>query len=115
MYAWSTGVVVTGPSAPPVQPWPQFARDAANTASNDTVLTPVAPGGGFLPAARTYNWPNPVGRDDGYLTHIRYYVPSDATVTIRIFDMAGNIVHTFDGLAAEGGRVIHMLDGTIRD
>jgi hypothetical protein len=103
LYAWRTGSIVTGLATPPVQPWPQFARDPMNTASNDTVLAHGTPGGGFLPAARTYNWPNPVGRDDGYLTHIRYYVPSDATVNIRIFDLAGNLVRTFDGLGAKGG------------
>lgn len=103
LYAWKTGTLVTGPGAPPVQPWPQFARDAGNTASEDTVLAVSSPGGGFLPAARTYNWPNPVGKDDGYLTHIRYYVPSDARVTVRIFDMAGNLVRSFEGLDARGG------------
>jgi hypothetical protein len=103
LYAWKTGSIVTGPGAPPVQPWPQFARDPMNTASEDTVLARTPPGGGFLPAARTYNWPNPVGKGDGYLTHIRYYVQSDATVNVRIFDMAGNLVRSFEGLEARGG------------
>jgi hypothetical protein len=74
-----------------------------NTASNDTVLAQTTPGDEFLPGSRTYNWPNPVGRKDGYRTHIRYYVPSDATVNIRIFDLAGNLVRSFDGLGARGG------------
>lgn len=103
VYAWRTGTLVTGPSTPPVQPWPQFARDPRNSASEDTVLALSPRAGGFLPAARTYNWPNPVGRDDGYLTHIRYFVPSDARVTVRIFDLAGNLVTSFEGLEARGG------------
>ena len=45
LYAWKTGQLVTGPSAPPVQPWPQFAHDARNSASEDTVL-------GAYPAVR---------------------------------------------------------------
>jgi hypothetical protein len=103
LYAWQTGGIVTGPGVPPVQPWPQFARDSRNSASNDTVLVHSPPAGGFLPAARTYNWPNPVGKADGYLTHIRYYVPSDASVIVRIFDLAGNLVRSFEGLSARGG------------
>ena len=67
------------------------------------VLAQTPPSGGFLPPERTYNWPNPVGGADNYVTHIRYYVPSDADVTIRIFDLAGNLVKSFEGLAAQGG------------
>ncbi|HLF14426.1 MAG TPA: FG-GAP-like repeat-containing protein [Bacteroidota bacterium] len=103
LYAWKTGELITGPMPPPVQPWPQFARDSRNTASEDTVLVHTPPSGGFLPASRTYNWPNPVGRADGYVTHIRYYVPSDARVTVRIFDLAGSLVRSFEGLNAQGG------------
>jgi hypothetical protein len=44
-----------------------------------------------------------VGKAHGYLTHIRYYVPSDASVVVRIFDMAGNLVKAFEGLSAQGG------------
>ncbi len=103
LYAWITGSLVIGPAPPPVQPWPQFARDEGNRAMEDTVLVKSPISGGFLSPARTYNWPNPVGRADGYLTHIRYYVPTDATVTIRIFDLAGNLVTSFEGLSARGG------------
>ncbi len=103
VYAWKTGQIVSGPAPPPVQPWPQYAHDAANSAAEVAVLSHTPPSGGFLPASRTYNWPNPVGGADGYVTHIRYYVPSDATVTIRIFDLAGNLVKSYEGLPAQGG------------
>jgi hypothetical protein len=103
VYAWKTGTVVTGPAAPPDQPWPQFAHDPRNTSSEDSVLTAVPPQSEFFPASLAYNWPNPVGKEDGFITHIRYYVSSDASVTIRIFDLAGNLVKAFEGLHAMGG------------
>ncbi|HLA99870.1 MAG TPA: T9SS type A sorting domain-containing protein, partial [Bacteroidota bacterium] len=84
-------------------PWPQYARDSRNTASDDIVPAPLPPHAEFLPAPLAYNWPNPVGKDEGFLTHIRYYVSSDAAVTIRIFDLAGSLVKTFEGLHALGG------------
>ncbi len=101
--AWKTGTIVTGPLEPPVQPWPQFAHDMWNTSSEDSVLTPVPPRTDFFPASLAYNWPNPVGKEDGFLTHIRYFVSSDATVTIRVFDLAGNLVKAFEELNAQGG------------
>ena len=43
----------------------------------------------FYPASRAYNWPNPVY--DG-ITHIRYYIKENATVRVKIFDFAGDLV-----------------------
>jgi len=103
VYAWKTGIISIGPSQPPVQPWPQFAHDSRNTSSEDSVLSATPPQSEFFPASLAYNWPNPVGKEDGFLTHIRYFVSSDASVTIRIFDLAGNLVKTFEGLSALGG------------
>jgi len=103
LYAWKTGSVATGIGLPPEQPWPQFARDSRNTSSEDTVLTPAPPASEFFPASMAYNWPNPVGKEDGFVTHIRYRVATDATVTIRVFDLAGVLVTSFDGIAARGG------------
>ncbi|MBU1100989.1 MAG: T9SS type A sorting domain-containing protein [Bacteroidetes bacterium] len=47
----------------------------------------------------SYNWPNPVYEST---THIRYKVTEDAQVTIRIFDMAGDLVEEIS-TAAIGG------------
>jgi hypothetical protein len=103
LYAWRTGTIITGPMAPPEQAWPQFAHDGRNTASESMALTPAPRSDEFLPASLTYNWPNPVGREDGYRTFIRYYVPTDASITIRIFNLAGELVEIFEGIEATGG------------
>jgi hypothetical protein len=46
----------------------------------------------LLPAAKTYNWPNPVY---GTSTNIRFYVNEDSQVKIKIFDMGGQLVAEF--------------------
>jgi hypothetical protein len=90
LYAWRTG------SLPALlswsAPWPQKMRDAQNSNFEDSYIAPVAPSKGFFPASSAYNWPNPVSAADNYQTHIRYYLGQSATVTIKIFDMAGDLV-----------------------
>jgi hypothetical protein len=99
LYAWKTGS-----STAPVRPWPQYLHDSFNTGLDETV--PVLNiSSEFLPASRVYNWPNPVKATDGFRTHIRYYTASDASVTIKIFDMAGDLVTDF------GGRTFHAPAG----
>lgn len=46
----------------------------------------------LLPAARTYNWPNPVY---GTSTNIRFYVNEDSQVKIKVFDMGGMLAAEF--------------------
>ncbi len=43
----------------------------------------------FFPAARAYNYPNPVY---GGVTNIHYYVGEDSKIDIKIFDLAGDFV-----------------------
>ncbi len=43
----------------------------------------------FFPAARAYNYPNPVY---GGVTNIHYYVAQDSKIDIKIFDLAGDFV-----------------------
>jgi len=102
VYAWKTGTLTTGPAAPPAMPWPQYMHDAQSTGLSDTVLQIHSNPNGFFPAARAYNWPNPVGRENGFKTHIRYFVGSDATVHIKIFDIAGDLVTELQGQATGG-------------
>jgi M6 family metalloprotease-like protein len=57
----------------------------------------------FFPAAKAYNYPNPVY---GGVTRIHYYVSEDSKIDIKIFDIAGDYVaHLTDnalgGLAKE--------------
>ena len=43
----------------------------------------------FFPSNRAYNYPNPVYEST---TNIRYYVSEDASISIKIFDLAGDYV-----------------------
>jgi hypothetical protein len=84
-------------------PWPLYLHDAQHSGSLDLVrpFRPIS--GELLPTSRTYNWPNPVGPEDGFKTHIRYYVGSDATVRITIVDQSGDVVTEFPATPASGG------------
>ncbi|KAF0153248.1 MAG: FG-GAP repeat protein [Ignavibacteria bacterium] len=53
----------------------------------------------FFPTAKAYNWPNPVY---GSSTKIRYYVSENSTATVKIFDLAGELVTTLTGNAVGG-------------
>ncbi len=53
----------------------------------------------FFPKDRAYNWPNPVY---GNATAIRYYLSQDATIAIRIFDLAGMLVAELAGTGVGG-------------
>ncbi|HTR81260.1 MAG TPA: T9SS type A sorting domain-containing protein, partial [Bacteroidota bacterium] len=48
----------------------------------------------LLPSTFAYNWPNPVYTKT---THIRYFLGKPAAVTIKIFNMAGELVEQFSG------------------
>ena len=91
---WRTGSVTT--MAEPAAAWPQFQREAARSGLAVAPLQRAPLSEEFFPAARAYNWPNPVY--DG-TTYFRYYVSEDAEVTISIFDLAGDLVAE---LAARG-------------
>jgi hypothetical protein len=94
IYAWKTGSLSS--SASWNAPWPQKMRDAQNSNYEDSYIAPVTKTKGFFPASSAYNWPNPVGKVQGYQTHIRYYLGAAAAVTIKIFDMAGELVKEID-------------------
>lgn len=53
----------------------------------------------FFPADKCYNWPNPVY---GNSTNIRYYVSENASVTIKIFDLTGELAAEFNNRAIGG-------------
>ena len=48
----------------------------------------------LLPTSLAYNWPNPVYSTT---TNIRYYLSKPATVDIKIYNMAGELVDHFSG------------------
>jgi WD40 repeat protein len=102
VYGWKTGSIVVGPAAPPAQPWPQYMYDAANSGRVLNPLLPVSRTSEFLPASLAYNWPNPVGPSDDNLTRIRFYLSADAAVSIKIFDLAGQLVEELQ-IQGKGG------------
>lgn len=102
VYAWKTGSI-TGPvSNLPEMPWPQFQRDAGNSgfAGSSRAVRPRS--NDFFPASLAYNWPNPVDAASDYKTNIRYYVSESATVRIRIFDLAGDLVEEISSSGVAG-------------
>jgi len=91
--AWITGRTTEVPPAASF-PWPQYQRTAAHRGVDATVLLSTPLTSDFFPKDRAYNWPNPVYEGK---THIRYFVRENATVSIRIFDLAGDLVTSFPG------------------
>ena len=89
VYAWKTG---SYSASLPKLPWPQYMHDEQNTGLSDSLGTPKTSSSDFLPASEAYNWPNPVGVASNFITHIRYHLGQSAQVTIKIFDMAGDLV-----------------------
>jgi hypothetical protein len=101
VYAWKVGLVAGGSRPDLSSAWPQYLHDEAHSGLNETPLT-LKTEPTFFPESRAYNWPNPVRSADGFLTHIRYYVASNAKVTVRIFDLAGSLVGELHADAAGG-------------
>jgi hypothetical protein len=90
--AWKTGS--TSGNHMPAMPWPQYQKDAQHTglAVEPTAGLPLS--NDFFPRSRAYNWPNPVY--DGR-TFIRYFVKEDASVNVKVYDLAGDLVTEFHG------------------
>ncbi len=97
VYAWETVSLSLFTGGTLVMPWPQFLHDARNTGFIEEVKTPEPKSNEFFPSSLAYNWPNPVTKDDGFRTHIRYFVRENARVHIKVFDPAGDLVTEFDG------------------
>ena len=53
----------------------------------------------YFPLDKAYNWPNPTY---GNFTNIRFYVSENSKVTVRIFDLAGELISTLQA-NAQGG------------
>ncbi len=95
---WLTGKT-TSPAPVSLLSWPQAGRDAAHTGYDPTLLTVVPLASDFFPATRAYNWPNPAYNGK---TMIRYFLKDQASVTIKIYDMAGDLVTTLQGPGIAG-------------
>ncbi len=96
VHAWKTSA---GISTVP-DPWPQYQLDAVHSGQIVSAPQPGTPiSSGFMPSDRVYNWPNPVYDSK---TYIRYYVSENATVHIKIFTLAGDLVTEFEGPGTAG-------------
>jgi hypothetical protein len=104
----STGVLqafeINKPYSSQYFAWSQYLKDARHSnydAVSGAVNTPPTD---YLPSDRVYNWPNPVR---GSSTHIRFYTPEDASISIKIFDLAGVKITELSGQSKAG------LDGEV--
>ena len=97
--AWVTGHYGSSPD-PKLYPWPQAGRDSRHSSMDLTPLRPaLPPSSAFFPPDRAYNWPNPVYSGT---TYFRFFVRDNSSVSIRIFDMAGDLVTTLNGQGTGG-------------
>jgi len=81
------------------RPWREYGHDGSYSNADFSSISGTPLSSDFFPGDRTYNWPNPVY--DGK-TYIRYFVKTDAQVRIKIFDIAGDLVTSFDGPGVGG-------------
>jgi len=76
-------------------PWPMYAHDAQHTGAYPLAhLPPDIPEEELLSEASVYNFPNPT---EGNSTLIRYRLGEGASVRIKIFNLAGELVDEFTG------------------
>jgi hypothetical protein len=92
-------IEINKPYNPDYFVWSQYLKDSrhSNLAPNagQVVTLPTS----YLPFDRVYNWPNPVR---GSSTQIRYYTPEDASISIKIFDLAGMKITELHGQSRAG-------------
>lgn len=74
--------------------WTSWGGGATHTRSNLNRETVQIPTGSLLPAEMAYNYPNPT---EGNSTTIRYRLNNAAQVSIKILDLAGDLVDEFTG------------------
>jgi len=94
LYGWE----LSGSGRSAMVQWGNYLHDPYHTNYNNSAVGPRIPKPfvELIPQNQAYNWPNPVY---GSATKIRYYLTSNATVNIKIFDLAGAKV---DEISAQG-------------
>lgn len=68
-------------------------------ARTSTLTQTASAASAFMPANKTYNYPNPVY---GKVTYFRFYLSENANVTIKLFDLAGDYVGQLSGYGQGG-------------
>ncbi len=79
--------------------WGQFLKNAQHTGLYLHTALPPTNEGSLMPEKMVYNYPNPT---EGNATTIRYYLRDAADVSIRIYDMSGELVKELSGPGLEG-------------
>lgn len=74
--------------------WAKIYGDTANASFNGEQNLLPHPGDDWMPKKKAYVYPNPVRGNEA---RIRYYLTEPATVKIKIFDLAGDLVTTLQG------------------
>ena len=74
--------------------WGSYLHDEQRTGLASPVTAAPQPSTQIMPETSVYNWPNPT---EGNYTTIRYWLNEAAAVTIRIYDMAGELVKELNG------------------
>jgi hypothetical protein len=96
MQAWELGAAYNSGSVL----WSQQFHDSQHTNSQLALSAVVKPkSSDFFPKSQAYNWPNPVY---GSTTQIRYFVSENASITVRIFDLAGSKIAEWKSQAIGG-------------
>jgi len=93
LYAWAL------PQPSKTLVWRNTFGDPFHTGFEGSTSTVVPISAEFFPAGRAYNWPNPVY---GGSTQIRYFLKSNADVSVKILDLAGDKVAEFGGPGVGG-------------
>ncbi len=74
--------------------WGQYLKDGHHTALYIAQISEPTKSGNLMPEKMVYNYPNPT---EGNSTAIRYFLMDAAEVSIRIYDMAGELVEQLVG------------------
>ena len=88
-----------GSSAAGMNSWLSWGGDINHSRANLNAGTIIQPGATILPGKYAYNYPNPT---EGSQTTLRYRLNAKASISIKIFDLAGELVTSFAGPAFEG-------------
>jgi M6 family metalloprotease-like protein len=75
-------------------PWGNFLHDPSHSGMNPQQLITPEPQKEWMPSNLVYNYPNPT---EGNMTTIRYRLEQPATIIIKIFDLAGQLIDEFAG------------------
>jgi M6 family metalloprotease-like protein len=91
-------------------PWPEYLHDSGHTANVVRDLEEPFAGPDWMPDNLVYNYPNPNIENR---TIIRYRLEKPASVNIRIYDMAGNLIQEMagPGLGKTENEVVWNLSG----